>query len=787
MSRQKKGVLLGGVLITALLLAFTGYSIYPLRHPVTPVSSTKILDRNGGLLYELTAPDAARQTVITREELPVSLANAIIASEDARFYQHHGVDIRGTLRALSELIWEGEIVSGGSTLEQQVVKNLYFPTVPRTFWHKAREMVAALYWSATHAKDETLTTYANVVFFGNRTVGVKAAAQNYFHKSLTDLSLAESALLVGILPNPSQYDPYRHAKHSRARKQEVLTRLQEQGFISSEQKEEALAASITLFEPQQTIRAPHFVFHVLEELRTRYPLLERGGYVVHTTLDPELQTLSEERLNMRVAQLEGQAVSNGSLMAMNPETGEVLAYVGSRNYFNTVIQGQVDMVTAKRQPGSALKPFLFFQAFHQGFSPSTIIPDLPVRFQTNDGESYYPRNYGFRYHGPVSLRNALGSSLNIPAVRVLSQIGISSFAGYLSRFGIQFPESADHYGLSLVLGAGETSLADVTAAYARLALYAKSVMPISVQRVTDDGGRVLEQAGPQRHEPLFPQAPHAEQAAWLVKDVLVDPQARFTSFGESNPLDFGKAVAIKTGTTKDFRDNWAFGYTPDLVVGVWVGNANNDPMQGVSGITGAVPILRDVMSARLRFQKDIQWPMPQGLVKTRICAPSGKLATPICAKTRDEWFIAGTQPTESDDWYRQVEIDRVSGLIAADGCRSQVIQKTYFHPPPEYDAWLSTKGFERLPEKDCQGRVRYPTTLQILAPLEGDRFETSELLTQQTPSIPFIASGNHARYRWRLNGQVIESESSTYLWKPVSGSYTLELEGSDRVIHFSVQ
>ncbi len=773
--------------MTALLLAFTGYAIAPLRDPVAPVSSTKILDRNGGLLYELTAEDAARQTVVTREELPASLVNAIVASEDARFYQHHGVDIRGTLRALSELIWEGEIVSGGSTLEQQVVKNLYFPTVPRTFWHKAREMVAAMYWSATHTKEETVTTYANVVFLGNRAVGVKAAAQNYFHKPLTDLSLAESALLVGILPNPSQYDPYRHAKQARERKQEVLKRMKEQAFISPEQEAEALASSITLFEPQQNIRAPHFVFHVLEELRVRYPLLERGGYVVHTTLDPEVQTLAEERLNMRVVQLEEQAVSNGALMAMNPQTGEILAYVGSRNYFNTRIQGQVDMVAAKRQPGSALKPFLFFQAFQQGFSPSTIVPDLPVRFETNEGEGYYPRNYGFRYHGPVSVRDALGSSLNIPAVRVLSQVGVSAFAGYLSRFGIRFPESADHYGLSLVLGGGETSLADVTAAYARLALYAKTVTPVSVQRVTDDHGRVLEEVSPQRHEPLFPQSSNAEQAAWLVKDVLVDPQARLTSFGASNPLDFGKAVAIKTGTTKDFRDNWAFGYTPDLVVGVWVGNANNDPMQGVSGITGAVPILRDVMTAQLRFQKDIQWPMPQGLVKTRICAPSGKLATPICAKTRDEWFIAGTEPTERDDWYQQVEIDRASGLIVTDACRSQVIQKTYFHPPPEYDGWLSTKGFERVPDKDCQGRASSPRMLQILAPLEGDQFETSELLTQQTPGIPFIASGNQARYRWRLNGQLIESESATYLWKPVSGSYTLELEGSDRVIHFSVR
>jgi penicillin-binding protein 1C len=787
MSGARKKVFLMSALLIALILAFTGYAIAPLLRPVVLPSSTKILDRNGGLLYELTAAEAARQTDVTYEELPTSLVQAIVASEDARFYTHHGIDVRATLRAMSELIWEGEIVSGGSTLEQQVVKNLYFTSEKRTFIHKAREMIAGVYWSLTHSKEETMTTYANVVFFGNRAVGVKAAAQTYFHKSLTDLSRAESALLVGIIPNPSQYDPYRRAKASRERKQEVLKRMREQSFISPEQEVEALASPVTLFELEQSIRAPHFVFNVLEQLQDRYPALERGGYTVHTTLDPQIQQLAEERLSQRVAQLENQSVTNGALMAMHPQTGEILAYVGSRNYFNERIDGQVDMVRAKRQPGSALKPFLFFQAFQQGFAPSTIIPDVPMRFETDEGKSYYPRNYGFRYHGPVSIREALGSSLNIPAVHVLSNIGVPTFAGVLSRFGINFPESSRHYGLSLVLGGGETSLMDVTAAYARLALYAKTVEPVAVSKVIDRSGRVVEEHPSVRHEPLFPKSPQAEQAAWLIKDILTDPQARLISFGESNPLEFGKAVAIKTGTTKDFRDNWAFGYTPSLVMGVWVGNADNTPMQGVSGVTGAVPILRDVMTSQLRFQKEIDWPMPTGLIKKRLCAPSGKLATPLCPRTRDDWFIAGTEPTQSDDWYKQMGIDRASGWIANAACSSQVMQKTYFQPPPEYDAWIASKGIERMPEKDCLGRVILSRPTQILSPLEGDQFNTAELLIQQVPTIPFIASGNQPVYRWRLNGRSIESATPTYLWNPSPGLYTLELEGSDRVIHFSVQ
>ena len=789
MSRWKKRMVILGALTIALLLGYIAYAIEPLRRPVTPVGSTKILDREGTVLYEVTSDQGERRTLVTLDTIPQVFKNALIASEDARFYDHHGVDVAANLRALKDLILEGRVISGASTLEQQVVKNLYFPNQPRSILHKVREMIASVYWSYTHTKEQTLETYSNVVFFGSRSSGLEAAAQGYFHKSVHDLTLAESALLVGVIPAPSESDPYHHWKVARLGQQKVLDRMLSKGVITKEEHDEALAAAIDIFPPRHDIQAPHFVFHVLSEGEGEYPGIREGGFVIHTTLDPTLQRFAEETIRRRLSRLADEHVTDGALLALDPRTGDVLAYVGSRDYFDPSIQGQVDMVQARRQPGSALKPFLYFQAFQQGFTPASVIADVPVRFSTSEGKSYYPRNYGYQYHGPVSLREALGSSLNIPAVKLLDTLGISSFVGTLGRFGIRFPESPDHYGLSLVLGGGETTLADVTQAYASLARYAKSVPPRTILEVRDQKNKQQVIQGAPKQVPLFPLAPQAEQAAWLVTNVLSDVQARFISFGEANLLDMGKAVAAKTGTTKDFRDNWAFGYTPDLVIGVWVGNADNTAMQGVSRITGAVPILHDVMQFALQNEKDVVWPPVKGIVTKQICIPSGKLVSEVCPKSRRERFISGTEPTEVDDWYQRVDLDAKTGFIATNACRTQMMRKTFFHPPPEYDAWIATKSFERMPTKDCEGRsVSSDPSRTILSPLDGDQFEQATSYRAESAAIPFIAGGGSGdRYRWKLNGRIIEANTPTYFWKPEPGTFTLELEGASRAVQFSVQ
>jgi len=787
----KKYAVIASLAVLAGIFAFVIWAVYPVFKPVPVLPSTKILDRNGGLLYEVARPDGGIRTAVSLDKMPSSLAKAVIAAEDQRFYQHSGIDWLGTARAIKDFVVQRRVVSGGSTLDQQLIKNLYFPDSPRSVVQKMREMLAARFWNLQHAKRETLETYLNAVPFGNQTFSVQAAAQTYFHKDVSDLSLAESALLAGMVNAPSANDPYRHWSSARARQRYVLDRMVESGVINSADRDLALNTDVHIFPPHHDIKAPHFVFNVLDELEAKYPDIRNGGYIVKTTLDPDLQQTITQSMNRRLARLHDQHVTDGAAVALNPQTGEVLAYVGSDSYFNEDIQGQVDMAAAKRQPGSALKPFMYFTAFMRGFSPSTIVADLPVRFVSADGQPYYPQNYGFRFTGPVSIRNALGSSLNVPAVKVLDKIGLETFMGSLARFGLTFPEPAGHYGLGIVLGGGEVTLMDATRAYGSLALYGQSIKTSDVLEVKDANGRLIESAPRQEHKPLFEDGKLASQAAYLVTDVLTDKQARAGSFGESNLLDMGKRIAAKTGTTKDFRDNWAFGYTPDFVLGVWVGNADNTPMQGVTGITGAVPIWNDVMHSRFDRADDIVWPKAPDLVERTVCTTSGLLANGICPKTRLESFVSGNQPTAKDDWYVSMQVDAKTGLAATDKCPapSDKITKVFLSPPAEYASWLTSMNIEQAPDTDCQGRAlqsRGPLT--IISPLDGDVFEQNANVDPSVMRIPFVAGGKrHGTFVWSLNGQTLTSDGPVLSWEPKPGTYTLGLQGSDRQITFSVR
>lgn len=788
---MRRNVIIGGFLLVFIggVFSFGTWAIEPLRHQKPTVSSTKILDRNGDLLYEVSLPGQGVRTVISYDRLPKSYVKALVSVEDVRFFDHHGVDWIANLRALWEVMTNGHVVSGASTLEQQVVKNIFFAGQKRSVIQKLREMVAAKYWASTHTKEETIEAYANAVSLGNNTVGIEAASQAYFHKQAADLSVAECALIAGMAQAPSQYDPYRHWRSALDRQRVVLDRMVDAGVITNAEEKEARETDIDVFPPKHPIRASHFVFRVLDQLRVRYPDLDLGGYVVRTTIDSDLQMAAEDSISRRVFQLGAQHVTDAAVVALDPQSGEMLAYVGSRDYFNDEIQGQVDMAAALRQPGSALKPFLYFQAFRQGLTPATVVADLPVRFEAVDGRPYYPRNYGYKYFGPVTMRDALGSSLNIPAVKVLNQIGLGSFISTLSRFGIHFPEAPEHYGLGVVLGGGEVTLIDATRAYASLAMYAKTVDVVDVLEVADSNGRVIEKSALAHHEALFDDA-SAEPAARLVTDILIDRLARSRAFGEANMLDTGKDIAVKTGTTKDFRDNWAFGYTPTFALGVWVGNADNSPMEGVSGITGAVPIWNDLMQGRFRQERRIEWPRVDGLVTRTICTTSGKLANDLCPKTRQEMFLAGTEPTEVDDWYKVHTIDVVTGLLATDGCRRDVLQKIFLEPPAEFAAWFRATGYELAPTQDCKGNtvVLDQPSVTIISPLDGDAFEQDEHIDPANRRIPFMAGGGRRSvYRWTLDGRVIESREPTYLWDPKSGDHVLTLEGAAMDVRFRVK
>lgn len=764
------------------------FSIFPLFRARQTLPSTKILARDGSLLYELRQSDAGRRTNVVLSAVPVSLQHAVIATEDKRFYSHAGVDHLALLRVLFGRITGRTDVGGGSTIEMQLVKTIAFPRAPRTVFQKMREMIAADFYALTHSKEATLERYLNEVYFGNGAYGVLAASQVYFQKHVSDLSVGESALLAGMIASPARFDPYSHRAAAKARQAEVLRRMVARGYLSEEARQEAIDSGFALFPPEHPIVAPHFVFFVLDSLAAKFPDLAAGGYVIRTTLDPNLQGVAERSVERRVFDLREKRVTNGAVLAADPRTGEILAMVGSANYDDEEISGRVNMVTALRQPGSSLKPFLYFEALRGGMTPATVIADTPVRYTTAEGEPYYPRNYSYRYFGPVTLREALGSSLNIPAVRVLHDIGLPRFFGTLLEFGIKFPKPADHYGLGIVLGDGEVKLFDLVRAYGILARYGKDVELRAVQSVERDG-RVVYAPRRQSDQSLFRDAAQAEKASALLASMLSDGRARARSFGEVNLLDFGKHVAVKTGTTKDFRDNWAVGYSPDFVLGVWVGNANGQPMQGVSGVSGAVPIWYDVMRSVYDRRPAVVWPMPDGIISRDICLPSGKLVTASCLKMRNEFFIAGTEPTELDDWYTTVRVDREMGALATSACMAQSVPRVFLELPSEYDGWFADSGAAAMPKVDCEGRrVETARPNVILSPLNDDQYEIDQHMPLELQRIPFVAGGSgELSYRWILNGVPLQGGGQTYLWTPVPGDYTLELAGVSAAIHFTVR
>lgn len=758
----------GVVLIAGTCFFIWLWAIAPIRQTPRLPSSTKVLARDGTLLYEVLPSGGEAREAVRLSVLPASVTNAVVAAEDARFYRHHGVDPFAIGRSVRDRILSRASAGGASTIEQQLLKNLFYPTARRTIPQKIRESLGALYWSATHGKDETLELYLNTVPFGSGTAGIQPAAQRYFHAAAADVSIGQAALLAGVIAAPSAYDPFLHWTAARTRQRTVLDRMARLGMISSDDARLAEESDVPIFAPFHQITAPHFVLRLLDELERTIPDIRSGGYVVRTTLDPGLQRSIEDTVRRRLLALRDQAVTDAAALAVDPRTGDVLAYVGSADYFDEKISGQVDMVRAKRQPGSSLKPFMYLSALLNGFTAGTVIDDLPVRYTSADGQPYMPHNFSYSYSGPVTLRDALGSSLNVPAVNVLNAIGLESFFGTLHRFGIDFPESPSHYGLGIVLGGGEVSLEEEVNAYAGLAREGEMLPLRFITSVDDATGRsVFKQETPEPSA-VFADRERSRQAIAVISDILSDKKARYRAFGEANLLDVGSRVAVKTGTTKDYHDNWAFGYTPSFVLGVWVGNADNAPMNGVSGITGAVPIWHDVMRAASERVGDASWPDPPGLTARDICVTSGLLANGICPKTRREIFLPGTEPTALDTWYVRCPNGRI-----------------YLNPPERFAAWIQAARHESVPVGSCAGAV---TVVSIISPADGDRFVLDTHVDPLLQRVPFMVGGPAlSDYVWHLNGQTIRADGPSYLWDPVPGEYTLVLDGVAGQVRFSVR
>jgi 1A family penicillin-binding protein len=591
--------------------------------------STKIFDRNGVLLYEIYADE--NRTPLPLAEIPGVMQKATISIEDRDFYNHQGFSVRSIIRAARETLINHHL-QGGSTITQQLVKSaLLTPEI--TLSRKIREIIMAFWAERIYSKNQILEMYLNQVPYGGTAWGVEAASQTYFGKTVKDLTLAEAALLAGLPAAPSQYSPFGTTPQLAIERQhEVLRRMTEDGYITKAEEDAALAEKLVFAQPRIGIRAPHFVMFVKNILENRYGtrMVERGGLRIRTTLDIGVQEMADSIVRNQIAQLTRLKVGNGAAIVTDPKTGEILAMVGSRDYFDTASDGNVNVTTSLRQPGSSIKVVNYAAALENGFTAASIIDDSPVMYQTPGSPSYIPVNYDGRYHGPTPLRYALGNSYNIPAVKVLAKIGVKTMIDKGRLMGIMSWEDESRYGLSLTLGGGDVTMLEMAEVYGTLANLGRHVGLMPVAEVSDYTGKVIERFNPDRGVQAVNPG-----AAFIISDILRDNNARSAAFGaNSNLVISGKTVSVKTGTSNDKRDNWTIGYTPSSVIVVWVGNNDNSPMDPLltSGVTGAAPIWHDIMTELIKNKPDETQAKPENV----IVIP--------CYFGRNEYFIGGTQP-----------------------------------------------------------------------------------------------------------------------------------------------
>ena len=773
--------ILGLFILAALLigvLSFGLYQYYALASTLPPVEdlqeraaqfeTTRILDREGNLLYEILDPQAGRRTYVPFERISPYMLAGIIATEDSQFYTHPGFDLGAILRAVWQNYTQGEVVSGASTITQQIARNLLFTPEERsrrTPLRKTREVLLAAEITRRYSKEEILELYLNQHYFGNLAYGVEAAAQTYFNTSAEKLTLSQASFLAGLVQAPSVYDIYTNRDATLTRHRQVLTLLvdtsAEEGciFVKDDQQPicispedaGAAAAEIINFEfptPDIQIRFPHWVNFVRSELEQLYDsqTIYRSGFTVYTTLDPIMQQRAQDIVRSQVEALADRRATNGALVAIQPTTGEILAMIGSADYYEEEIDGQINMAVRPRQPGSSIKPLTYTAAFEQGWTAATLIWDVPSEFPPSGSPNdprppYEPVNYDDRFHGPVTVRTALANSYNIPAVKTLDFIGIfddpdtpraDGFISFAQRVGITTLDR-DDYGLSLTLGGGDVTLLELTKVYATFANGGKQVPPVGILRIEDSSGAVVYNYDQPSGEQVF-RAEHA----YLITDILSDNQARTPSFGPNSLLNLPFKVSAKTGTTNDFRDNWTLGYTPDVAIGVWVGNADYTPMQNTSGLTGAAPIWNQVMQfaqERLTGGQPSPVSRPAGIIDRVVCSVSGAEPSQWCPSQRTELFASDQPPLPKDqDLWRQAWVDGFALELASAECAQYAEEKlglnvndpwarTWLEEDEQGQEWVEQMGLEDdpvffMPDKVCTENSPRPA-LGFTDPPEG--------------------------------------------------------------------
>ncbi len=715
-SSQNIFMAFGGTVFAVIMLGFiavsgAGLGLYAMvaKDLVPPESiatrdvalSTQVYDRKGRLLYEFFDPKVGRRAFVQLGDVSPYLIQATIATEDASFYENQGINIKGMVRALYANVSRQGIEQGGSSITQQLVKNVFIPEEERTqasILRKVKEVILALELTRRFSKDEILTYYLNENNYGNLSYGVESAAQSYFGKPAKDLDLAESAMLSGIPQAPANYSPFTNPDQAKQRQEQVLDLMVRQGFITKGEADAAKDRKLEYKTSKFDIKAPHFVMYVRDLLTEKYGarMLYRSGLKVTTTLDLDLQDMAQEIVTDQVNFSHRYGAYNGAQVSIDPRNGEILTMVGSTDYFDESVDGQVNIATAERQPGSSFKPLTYVTAFQKGWGPANMLLDVPITVRDGVNTPYTPHNWDNKWVGPVSIRNALANSMNIPALKTIEFTGIEAVLDTAHKFGITTLTRKGWYGISLTLGGGEVKLVDLTYAYSVFANGGtmrgtpvdpekqqpgmRTLDPVAVLKIEDRNGKVLEQYDAPSEVQVVP-----AEYAYLITNILSDNVARAPTFGGTLQLPGPRPAAVKTGTTDNVRDFWTVGYTPQLVTGVWLGNSDNKPLTG--GFSGNTigPMWERFMRGALEGEPIIPFQRPPGLVNVAVCYPSGLLPTPECPRTVNELFVAGHVPTEKDNVWQRVG-DRVVEVL-----------------PDEAGTWIATLNNPDIMTKSMVG------------------------------------------------------------------------------------
>lgn len=768
------GLTMGGVGVTAVYAFFTQdlpdfTELETLGQDETSTfETTKIYawepeqtdgNRDLTLIYEIIDPLGGDRQWLSYPQIPQAMIDATVAIEDRTFWTNQGYDLVGIGRAFNEYVLQGGDVQGGSSITQQVVKNNLIEPERRVigaevgfedYERKVEELLLAQRAASTYSKEQIMEWYLNTNFYGNLAYGIEAAARVYFDKPAAALTLAEAAMLAAIPQSPA-LNPINNPEAAKQRQELVLDAMVTEGLISEETAVATKAIPLTIapgIEERFDIIAPHFALEVQKQLQEMFPpeLVLGGGLRVYTTLDLEMQRQAECVARAQVARLSGELgsglpadeaaacealaylpplpaadqgvdhqVNNTAVVMLDPRTAEIKAMVGSLNYWDESIDGSFNVaVDGLRQPGSAFKPFTYLTALSQGYNAATMVLDVETDFGTPyNGSPYVPQNYDRQFHGPMRLRQALANSYNVPAVQVMSWLGVPKVLRTAHSMGIDTLDQGNNaYGLPLTLGGGEVTLLDMVYAYSVMDNMGvmvgqprpseqqrpgyRTLDPVTILRVEDRNGEVLyEYNQPERREILPP------QLAYLMNDILSDRQARCAGFGCPNALELpeNRPAAAKTGTTNEYRDAWTIGYTPELVTGVWLGNSDNSPMADVPGSKGAAPVWQALMSWALESEPISVWQQPPGMIETAVCNISGLLPTPYCP-TVSELFIDGTQPTTFDTIYQEFAINRETGRLATVNTPPELIEREIFRVYPEAAAdWVRENEIEQPPDE----------------------------------------------------------------------------------------